>query len=44
MTLLKNSYQLDLNSESVVSRRDVAGEAILGVNKVGYVLSIGLRF
>ena len=24
--LLKNSYQLDLNPESVVSRRDVAGE------------------
>ena len=37
MTLLKNSYQLDLNSESVVSRSDVAGAAILGVNQVGYV-------
>jgi len=37
MTLLKNSYQLDLNLESVVSRRDVAEEAILGVNQVGYV-------
>ncbi len=35
--LLKNSYQLDLNPESVVSRRDVAGELILGVNQVGYV-------